>query len=107
MSVTGAARFAPGDSVRVADRNVEGHVRTPRYVRGKRGIVERICGAFRNPEQLARGVTRHLLTYSTGAPATPFDQRAIDGIVKGAAADDYGLRSLIHGVIQSDLFRSK
>jgi len=55
MSVTGAARFAPGDSVRVADRNVEGHVRTPRYVRGKRGIVERICGAFRNPEQLARG----------------------------------------------------
>ena len=26
-----------------------------RYIRGKRGVVERICGAFRNPEQLAYG----------------------------------------------------
>jgi nitrile hydratase beta subunit-like protein len=55
VSATVSPRFRPGDSVLVADRSVEGHVRTPRYVRGKRGIVERICGAFRNPEQLARG----------------------------------------------------
>jgi len=48
-------RFAPGTRVRVAERGVSGHVRTPRYVRGKRGVVERICGAFRNPEELARG----------------------------------------------------
>jgi hypothetical protein len=60
-----------------------------------------------NPEQLARGVTRHLITYSTGAPASRFDQRAIDAIAKDAAADDFGLRSLVHGVIQSELFRSK
>jgi nitrile hydratase len=49
-------RFAPGDRVRVAERDVAGHVRTPRYIRGKRGIVERICGAFRNPEALAYGI---------------------------------------------------
>ncbi len=49
-------RFAPGDAVRVSERDQAGHVRTPRYIRGKRGIVERICGAFRNPEQLAYGV---------------------------------------------------
>jgi hypothetical protein len=61
----------------------------------------------KNPEQLARGVTRHLITYSTGAPATYVDQRAIDAIVKTAAADDYGLRSLVHGVVQSELFRAK
>ena len=61
----------------------------------------------KKPEHLARGVTRHLITYSTGASVTHLDQRAIDDIVKSAAADDYGLRSLIHGVIQSDLFRSK
>jgi nitrile hydratase len=48
-------RFAPGDRVRVARREVSGHVRTPRYIRGKTGVVERICGAFRNPEQLAYG----------------------------------------------------
>ncbi|HMD03017.1 MAG TPA: SH3-like domain-containing protein, partial [Candidatus Baltobacteraceae bacterium] len=51
-----SARFAPGDAVRVADREPAGHVRTPRYVRGKRGVVERICGAFRNPEELALGI---------------------------------------------------
>lgn len=61
----------------------------------------------KNPEQLARGVTRHLITYSTGEPATHLDQPTIDAIVKNAAGEGYGLRSLVHGVIQSDLFRSK
>ncbi len=49
------AQFAVGDPVRVIDREVSGHNRTPRYVRGKRGVVERICGAFRKPEELAYG----------------------------------------------------
>ena len=61
----------------------------------------------KNPEQLARGVTRHLITYATGAPATHLDQRAIDAIVNRAARENYGLRSLVHGVVQSELFRSK
>ena len=30
-----------------------GHVRTPFYIRGKRGVIERLCGAFANPEELA------------------------------------------------------
>ena len=61
----------------------------------------------RNPAQLARGVTRHLVTYATGAPATVLDQPAIDQIVADAARDDYGLRSLIHSLVQSALFQSK
>jgi hypothetical protein len=61
----------------------------------------------KKPDQLARGVTRHLLTYATGQPATPLDQPAIDAIVKSAAKDDYGLRSLVHGVIQSQVFQKK
>ena len=48
-------RFAPGQAVVVAARESAGHVRTPRYVRGKRGVVERVCGVFRNPEELAAG----------------------------------------------------
>jgi len=32
-----------------------GHVRTPAYVRGKPGWIERIHGDFRNPELLAYG----------------------------------------------------
>ncbi len=50
------SRFKPGDRVAVARRFPDsGHIRTPFYVRGKRGVVERICGAFRNPEDLAFG----------------------------------------------------
>ena len=49
------ARFAPGDRVRVAPREGPAHVRTPHYLRGKRGTIERICGSFRNPEELALG----------------------------------------------------
>jgi len=60
-----------------------------------------------NPAQLARGVVRHLLTYATGEPATPIDQPAIDAIVRDAARDNYGLRSLVHGIVQSETFRSK
>ena len=50
-----AARFAPGECVRVHKRFPPGHVRTPWYCRGQVGEVERICGRFRNPEQLAYG----------------------------------------------------
>jgi hypothetical protein len=56
VSKPAAPRFAPGDRVRVRELARSGHVRTPRYVRGARGVVERLCGAFRNPEELAYGV---------------------------------------------------
>jgi len=48
-------RFAIGDPVRVSNRPPEGHMRTPRYARGQEGLIERYCGAFPNPEGLARG----------------------------------------------------
>lgn len=51
-----ASRFRPGEKVRVAARYpAEGHIRTPFYIRGKTGTVERICGQYRNPEELAYG----------------------------------------------------
>ncbi len=49
------ARFSPGDRVRVRADSPTGHVRTPRYVKGKVGAVERVQGSFRNPETLAYG----------------------------------------------------
>lgn len=71
------------------------------------GIAELRTHVAQNPEQLARGVVRHLVTYSTGAPATSLDQKAIDAIVASASKVDYGFRSLIHALVQSDLFKSK
>jgi nitrile hydratase subunit beta len=50
-----ASRFREGDRVRVKDEARPGHVRTPAYIVGKTGLVERIHGTYRNPEQLAYG----------------------------------------------------
>lgn len=46
-------RFAIGDRVIIRTTHPPGHRRTPYYIRGKTGVIERICGAFPNPEELA------------------------------------------------------
>jgi nitrile hydratase beta subunit-like protein len=48
-------RFDVGDRVVVKHSYPPGHRRTPGYIRGKAGVIERICGAFPNPEELAYG----------------------------------------------------
>ena len=45
--------FNPGDRVRVRKVDAPGHIRTPYYIRGKEGAIERFCGFFKNPEELA------------------------------------------------------
>jgi nitrile hydratase subunit beta len=47
--------FASGQAVRVSPRPHDGHHRTPSYVKGKKGTVERSQGRFRNPETRAYG----------------------------------------------------
>lgn len=47
-------RYSVGEKVRVMKAYPVGHLRTPYYIRGCTGEVERICGAFPNPEELAQ-----------------------------------------------------
>jgi nitrile hydratase len=47
--------FEPGAVVRVADRPHEGHHRTPGYLKGRTGVVERAHDTFTNPETRAYG----------------------------------------------------
>lgn len=47
--------FEVGARVRIQTREVTGHVRTPGYLMGKVGVVERHQGAYRKPEELAYG----------------------------------------------------
>ena len=51
----GRAKFKPGDRVRVRMEDRPGHIRTPWYIRGKSGWIERVHGEFLNPESLAYG----------------------------------------------------
>jgi hypothetical protein len=50
-----ARRFKVGDRVAVKKASPPGHRRTPAYNRGKCGVIERVCGTFPNPEELAYG----------------------------------------------------
>jgi nitrile hydratase subunit beta len=54
MSATNA-RFKPGDRVKVRFEDRPGHIRTPWYIRGKTGAVDRVHGEFLNPESLGHG----------------------------------------------------
>jgi nitrile hydratase subunit beta len=58
-----APKFKPGDRVRVRVAYPPGHVRTPWYIRGQVGVIERVCGAYPNPEELAYN--------RPGTPPTP------------------------------------
>jgi hypothetical protein len=50
-----ARRFEVGERIAVKRSFPPGHRRTPYYIRGKRGVIERVCGTFPNPEELAYG----------------------------------------------------
>ncbi len=49
------ATYNDGERVRVAVTHPPGHRRVPSYIRGKAGVIERYCGTFPNPEELAYG----------------------------------------------------
>lgn len=47
--------FKTGDQVLIHNSNPPGHRRTPDYIKGKTGVIERYCGRFINPEERAYG----------------------------------------------------
>jgi nitrile hydratase subunit beta len=56
------SRFVPGQGVRVRRMHPAGHTRCPRYVRGARGVVERVRGGEELPD---------LAVYGRDAPVEP------------------------------------
>ena len=55
--------FAIGEQVTVRSAAPPGHIRTPYYIRGHTGTIERLCGSFPIPEELAQ--------MRSGLPAQP------------------------------------
>ncbi len=58
-------------------------------------------------DQLARNLAEKLITYATGAAPTTTDDTEIEGIIARVRASNFGFKSLIHQVVQSDLFQTK
>ncbi len=57
--------------------------------------------------QLARNLAKQLAVYATGAPVRFSDHAPIEAILQRARASQYGVRTLIHELVQSDLFLNK
>jgi hypothetical protein len=79
-----APQFKVGERVRVRKTAPLGHIRTPFYIRGHVGEIERFCGNFPNPEELAQ--------MRSGLPAIPlyrvrFKQRAVWPDYRGPDSD--------------------
>lgn len=62
---------------------------------------------LRDRDQLARSLATKLVTYATGGAPAKADRPEIDAIVTRVRDKNYGLRSLIHEVVQSSLFQHK
>jgi nitrile hydratase subunit beta len=77
-------KFKPGQKVKVMKAYPLGHVRTPFYIRGHIGEIERLCGSFANPEELAQ--------MRDGLPAVPlyrvrFLQKEVWPDYRGSVSD--------------------
>jgi len=60
-----------------------------------------------DPDQIARNLAEKLLTYATGAEPQFADREVIEQVVAKMKTKNYGLRTLVHEIVQSRPFRSK
>lgn len=59
------------------------------------------------PDQIARNLIEKLVVYATGAPISFADRVEVEDIIERTRERGHGVRSLIHEVVQSEMFRSK
>lgn len=62
---------------------------------------------MKREEQIARGIASKLLIYGTGRPMTLADQKSVDFVVTEARKKKLGLRSMIHAVVESEMFHRR
>ncbi len=60
-----------------------------------------------NERGIARNLAQQLAVYATGAPVRFGDRPEIEAILDRASSREYGVRSLVHELVQSPLFQSK
>ncbi len=91
--------YTQGPEVSAADQLADG--------RRFRDIDEFKQHLLAHPERLAHCLAEKLLAQITGAAPQFADREVLESIVQQSAASDYGVRSLLHGLIQSRLFTEK
>jgi mono/diheme cytochrome c family protein len=92
-------RFWDGPAVDPSDALPDG--------RAFRNIDEYKKLILEDKDQLARNLAEKLLAYGTGASPTHADKSQIEWIVSRVRDKNYGFKSLIHEIVQSEAFQSK
>jgi hypothetical protein len=62
---------------------------------------------LRDKDQIARALAERLVTYATGGAPEAADKTEIDAIVAKVRDKNYGLRTLVHEIVQSKMFQNK
>jgi hypothetical protein len=62
---------------------------------------------LQDERSVARNLVRQLVVYSTGAPVRFGDRPKVEAILDRARPTGYGVKSIIHAIVESDLFRNK
>ena len=62
---------------------------------------------LKDERAIARNLLHQFIVYATGAPVSFGDRKTVEAILDQCADKDYGVRSLIHALVQSELFLNK
>src|SRR5262249_22737603 len=62
---------------------------------------------LRDKDQIARALTERLATYASGGVPEAADMPEIEAIVAKVRDKNYGLRTLVHEIVQSKMFQHK
>jgi arylsulfatase A len=71
------------------------------------GIKEFKQVLLKEEDAIARHFMHQLIAYATGAEVQFADRATVEAMLEGNRAHGYGMRSLLHVMVQSHLFRSK
>jgi hypothetical protein len=62
---------------------------------------------LKDERQIARNLTNQLIIFATGAPVQFSDRPKVEALLDRAASKGYGVKTLVHLMIESDMFRNK
>ncbi|MBL8172560.1 MAG: DUF1592 domain-containing protein [Acidobacteria bacterium] len=62
---------------------------------------------LQDERQIARNLTNQLLVFATGTPTQFSDRPKVEALLDRAASKGYGVQSLIHLLVESEMFRNK
>ena len=102
--------LGPGKGIRhkayTIGRDVEtdGELITGEKFAGFRELRELMA---KRPEPVVRSMATKLLVYASGRPMTAADRPSVDAVVEAAKKNGYGLRSMIHAVVESEMFHRR